>query len=123
VLLPDQTTGQAAYQKKLEETIRRLQTTQSDCQILLALMGGRKGMAALAMFAAQNTGIHAVYHTLIADARLNEEVLDETDLNELSKLQAEKRHSLLFLDAYASQREQFVAFPIPIIPPQGQNAR
>jgi hypothetical protein len=45
------------YQKKLEDTIWELQRDHPDCQIQLALAGGRKTMAALAVFAAQNTGI------------------------------------------------------------------
>ncbi len=62
------------YQQKLEETIDKLRDRHQGCEIVLSLSGGRKSMAALAMFAAQSKGIRYVYHTLIKDSEIQREM-------------------------------------------------
>jgi CRISPR-associated Csx14 family protein len=115
----DSTEACSAYQKKLEETLERLQIESPEYQIVLALSGGRKGMAALAMFAAQQREIHFVYHTLITDEDLYDRVTKETELNVLDELSDETLQKRLFLDAYTKEEcEKFEVFKVPVIPLQ-----
>lgn len=110
-----------AFQKKLEETIRHFQEHYPTHQIELALAGGRKAMAALTVFAAQNTGIRYVHHTLITNDALEQRVLAQTKLGILNDLHKDTLVSRLFLDAYKDERntpntDPFVTFKVPVIP-------
>jgi CRISPR-associated Csx14 family protein len=112
----------AEYQKLLEQTIERLRTENPDCQLELTISGGRKCMAALAMFAAQKQEIHRVVHTLITDEIFAKRVSEETSLKKLTELSSKNRKReldrLLFLDAYQSHRNAFTLFHIPVVPVQ-----
>ncbi|HEU5226296.1 MAG TPA: CRISPR-associated ring nuclease, partial [Ktedonobacteraceae bacterium] len=108
------------YEKKLEETIDDICQRHSGVQIDLLLSGGRKGMAALAMFVAQRKGIRYLYHTLINDVELNRRVEEETKVSALNlvKIDRRERNNRLFLRAYEGEGpyEKFVCFKIPVLP-------
>jgi len=104
------------YQSKLEATILEMLKKYPDCKIELALSGGRKGMAALAIFAAQRTGLRYVYHTLIADRELDQRVENQTTIEELSRLTRTEYCERLFLRAYKNQEAQFRLFKVPVGP-------
>jgi CRISPR-associated Csx14 family protein len=111
----------AAYQTLLEQTIQDTHQQNPSCQIELTISGGRKGMAALATFAAQHLGIRHVVHTVIHE-RMNDKVSEETTIGELKKLvrtnNKKKRDDRLFLRAYKEDRDAFALFNIPVIPAQ-----
>ncbi len=102
------------YQAKLEETIDKIRRDHSDCQIELALSGGRKGMTALTIFTAQKKRIPYVYHTLVADQTLNDRVETETSIEALkdTELKTSVKRDRLFLRAY--DRKKFVLFKVPV---------
>src|SRR5579875_210705 len=108
----------AKYQQALETAIDDVQNRHRDCEIVLALTGGRKSMAALAMFAAQRKGIRYVYHTLIKDPNFSTEVEKKTTVAALRppKVNKQERNDRLFLRAYSSQQDQFVLFKVPVVP-------
>ena len=114
------------YEEKLEETIDDIRNRYPDDQIDLALSGGRKGMAALAMFVAQRKGIHHLYHTLITDVELNQRVEDETTVSALDRIRISKaeRNNRLFLRAYegAGPYTKFVCFRVPVLPSDNNRA-
>lgn len=109
------------YQQILETTIEGVRVRHQDCDIVLSLTGGRKSMAALAMFAAQRKKIRYVYHTLIKDPKLSEDIEDETTVSALrpAKVSKQERNDRLFLRAYHSQQDQFVLFKVPVVPSEG----
>jgi len=90
------------YQAKLEDTISEMQTNYSNWEINLALSGGRKGMAALAIFAAQRTGLPYVYHSLITNKETDQLVESQTTLEALGRLTGTEYCDLFFLRAYKS---------------------
>lgn len=110
------------YQELLERTIRKAHQRNPSYQIDLAISGGRKGMAALAIFAAQQQGIHRVVHTLIIDERINDKVSEETTIKKLEELayrdDKPERDNRLFLRAYKDNKDSFMLFKIPVIPAQ-----
>ncbi len=110
------------YQATLEETISRMQADypKPNWEIDLALSGGRKGMAALAIFAAQRTRLPYVYHTLITNKTLDQQVESETTLEELGRLSIREYCDLLFLRAYKKQEAQFELFKVPVGPRLGE---
>ena len=109
-----------AYEKTLEDAIDAL---RKDYQVELALSGGRKGMAALAMFVAQRKGIRYIYHTLINDKQLSDKVERETTISALRGTQVSKqvRNDRLFLREYQGNGPytKFVLFRIPVLPAKG----
>jgi CRISPR-associated Csx14 family protein len=111
----------AAYQETLEQMIESTRAKYPDCQIELTIAGGRKGMAALAMFAAQQQEIHRVTHTLITDETVSTLVSRETTIAELQRLgriNKKRRNDRLFLRAYADYKDAFTLFHIPVVPAQ-----
>ncbi len=102
------------YLKKLVSVIKAAQSDNFDKSIYLSLSGGRKGMAALTLFAAQQANIDAVYHTLIKDIALEEKIEEETALDKLQELSRVERVRRLFLDAY--DESKFELFRVPVIP-------
>jgi len=80
-------------------------------------------MAALAMFAAQHTGIRYLYHTLITDKQLSKKVERETDIGMLRGVQLSKqaRNNRLFLREYEGKGPytKFVLFKVPVLPTKG----
>jgi CRISPR-associated Csx14 family protein len=109
-----------AYEKTLEKAIDEARKEHPDCQVELALSGGRKGMAALAMFVAQRKGIRFVYHTLITDKILSERVERETTVSALRSTQVSKevRNNRLFLREYDGDEPStpFALFKVPVLP-------
>jgi CRISPR-associated Csx14 family protein len=103
------------YQKTVEQTIQDVQTKYPDCQIDLALSGGRKGMAALTMFVAQQKRIRYVYHTLINDEELYRRVTAETEIETLDspKVSNSMVNNRLFLQTY--DRTKFALFKVPVL--------
>lgn len=106
------------YLQALVKTIEETQRGNPHCQIELSLSGGRKGMAALAMFAAQQTGLRYVYHTLIEDRELFKRLEKETDIKALNQeLIKQRRIDRLLLRAYTEDIEKFTLFEVPVLPP------
>jgi CRISPR-associated Csx14 family protein len=109
------------YQKVLEDEIDKVRSKNPGCTIELALSGGRKGMAALAMFVAERKKLPYVYHTLIKDERLSEIILDQTEAKVLKPTVIDKktRNDRLFLRAYAKDEAEldaiFTVFKVPIL--------
>ncbi len=112
------------YQNVLEQTIKGLQETylqqNPDWRIDLALSGGRKGMAALALFAAQRTQLREVYHTLIANKDLDRQIEFEMEAKEFSRLKQKEKNDKLFLRAYKTHETDFRLFKVPIGPLHGK---
>jgi len=110
------------YQQSLEETIKKIRKKHPGWQIELALSGGRKGMAALAMFVAQKVGIRYVYHTLITDEIVSRKIDREMSTSVLEELRGNKelRNNRLFLRDYEVKGEgpyiKFVLFRVPVLP-------
>ena len=107
------------YQQHLESTILLASKHWRGYTIDLALSGGRKGMAAIAMFAAQKLQLPFVYHTLIRDQQLSDKIEKETSIDELDSLRNNKKelHNRLFLRAYdESPYNKFVLFNVPVFP-------
>ena len=98
------------YLEKLVSVIKEEQSTS----IYLSLSGGRKGMTALTLFAAQYANIDTVYHTLITDIELEKKIEEETTLTALQSLSRSKKVQHLFLDTY--DESKFELFRVPIIP-------
>jgi len=113
----DTTAACEVYQRELEEKIKEVRNRHPYWSIDLALSGGRKGMTALTMFAAQKAGLPYLYHTMIGDKGLDQKVQSETDLQILDKdLSKNERQRLLFLDAYKNDLDKFLLFKVPVVP-------
>ncbi len=111
------------YQEQLEVAIDQVRAAHPECSVDLALSGGRKGMTAMTIFAAQKKCIFSVYHTLITDEDVNKCVDRETDVKALRKpgLSKEERNARLFLRAYDEEPyNKFLLFPVPIFPAEDQ---
>lgn len=111
------------YQERLEVEIERVQEEYREYpkfHIDLALSGGRKGMTAMTIFAAQRKGIPYVYHTLVTDEALSEEIDEQTTVKALRKtgVSQRERNDRLFLRAYQSEGPnpyaRFVLFRVPV---------
>jgi 6-phosphogluconolactonase/glucosamine-6-phosphate isomerase/deaminase len=98
-----------AYLQFVVQTIKDLQEQDQDDEINLLLSGGRKSMAVLNLFAAQRAGLTKVWHTLVNDSALEQQIE-----NDLSNTTAKERREILFLRKY--QTDQFTLFPVPIFP-------
>ncbi len=107
------------YQDTLESIIMDLKQEHKNKGIVreidLVISGGRKGMAAMAIFAAQRTGVRSVYHTLVTDTDL-EDYLTRLTVNDLSEMKPDKRRDLMFLHKYQDQMDKFTLFRVPIGP-------
>lgn len=102
------------YLERIVSVITEARADNPDKNIHLSLSGGRKGMAALTLFAAQQAKIDAVYHTLITDVDLEEEIEKETTVSELKKLTRSQQAQRLFLNDY--DQSQFELVRVPVIP-------
>ena len=100
------------YLERLTSVITEAREDNPDKNIHLSLSGGRKGMAALTLFAAQQANIDAVYHTLITDADLEEKIEKETTFIELQKLTRSQQAQRLFLDDYDQSKFELVRVPV-----------
>lgn len=78
-------------------------------------------MAALALFAAQRTQLHEVYHTLIANKELDRRIEFEMGTKEFGRLKSKEKDEKLFLDAYKAHEADFRLFKVPIGPLMGNN--
>lgn len=112
------------YQNALEQMIIGLQQTtlqqHPEWRIDLALSGGRKGMAALALFAAQRTQLSEVYHTLITDETLNRRIDAVTSSDVLQGTRQKDINDRLFLEAYKEHKDAFQLFKVPMGPLHGK---
>ncbi len=106
------------YQTALEDAIDEARKAHQGCTIDLALSGGRKGMTAMTIFAAQKKGLSYVYHTLITNQQLSEEIDVQATVEELKKLNDRMRHDRLFLREYEEDGPytKFVLFKVPVFP-------
>lgn len=102
------------YLSELLHTLNEVRLKYPHKQIALSLSGGRKGMSALTLFAAQYFGIDYIYHTLITDPDLENQIEQECSYEELIKLNAAAQADRLFLESY--DHHCFTLFPIPVIP-------
>ncbi len=112
------------YQEALEQEIERVKDEYDGIKIDLALSGGRKGMTAMTIFAAQKHQIRYVYHTLITE-KMSEKIEDETTYEELNDagLSRDERLKRLFLRAYTVEGPDpyanFVLFRVPVFTAEG----
>ncbi len=102
------------YLDRLTAVITEARAENPDKNIHLSLSGGRKGMAALTLFAAQQANIDAVYHTLITDIDLEKKIEKETTLLELKRLTRPQKVDRLFLNDYDQSKFELVR--VPVIP-------
>ena len=102
------------YLERIVSVITEVRADNPDKNIHLSLSGGRKSMAALTLFAAQQAKIDAVYHTLITDVDLEEKIERETTVIELKKLNGDQKVQRLFLDDYDQSKFELVR--VPVIP-------
>jgi CRISPR-associated Csx14 family protein len=107
------------YQEALEGVIDDVQKEYPGYEIDLALSGGRKGMTAMTIFAARRKGLDHLYHTLITDEKLYEDIYDKVTVEMLDGLDDEKkRDDLLFLRAYKQDEGElyrnFTLFRVPV---------
>jgi CRISPR-associated Csx14 family protein len=113
------------YQAHLESEIKRIKQQYPDHKIDLALSGGRKGMTAMTIFAAQNQEIPYVYHTLIPNDEISEEIEYETTIEALNvtRLSKNERNNRLFLRAYKAEGYNpyayFTLFRVPVFNANG----
>ncbi|MBV9258517.1 MAG: TIR domain-containing protein [Ktedonobacteraceae bacterium] len=125
--LKDITTAEhcTIYQEHLEAEIKRVKERYpEDYKIDLALSGGRKGMTAMTIFAAQKNNIPYVYHTLITDEKISEQIDDETTVEALNLTRlSQARNARLFLHAYKTEGynpyEHFTLFRVPVFTKDG----
>ncbi len=110
----------------LEAEIERVrQEYPPNCKIDLALSGGRKGMTAMTIFAAQKMRIPYVYHTVIADEELSNQISGETAIKDLldPRVSKQERNDRLFLRAYTAEGPDpyahFVLFRVPVFTADG----
>ncbi len=107
------------YQDVLNQVLQEYSASYSPGQIILALSGGRKGMAAMSIFSAQKAKIRHVYHTLITDREVENDIIDETTVEALQDLRSDQeRNHLLLLREYNQDGEysQFTLFRMPVFP-------
>lgn len=102
------------YLERIVSVITEARANNPNKNIHLSLSGGRKGMAALTLFAAQQAKIDAVYHTLITDIDLEEKIEKETAVIELQRLTRSEQAQRLFLDDYDQSKFELVR--VPVIP-------
>ena len=106
------------YQQTLEKVIEKAQQNNTKSEVIVSLTGGRKGMTAQTIFAAQNKEIDYVYHTLITDDELSERIDDETTIEKLQQNNIDKkeRGERMFLRAYnyPADQSKFALFKVPI---------
>jgi CRISPR-associated Csx14 family protein len=109
------------FQQALEEVIDDVRDRYPLCKIDLALSGGRKGMTAMTIFAAQRKGISVVYHTIVNDDDLSEKIEEETTVAALQKtnLGKQRQRERLFLREYCPPDESypyssFALFRVPV---------
>jgi len=103
------------YLDALLKAIDKLRNDHPDRQVALSLSGGRKGMSALAYFAAQYAGIDRVFHTLITDVAIERQIELDMTFQALNKLPSDDaRARRLFLEEY--DQSKFELFAIPVIP-------
>lgn len=112
------------YQNALEDEIKRVKDEYPGIKIDLALSGGRKGMTAMTIFAAQKHHIQYVYHTLINE-KMSEDIEEETTYKELNStdLSQQEQRDRLFLRAYKAEGPDpyanFVLFRVPVFTAEG----
>ena len=72
----------------------------------------------MTIFAAQKKGLSYIYHTLITNQQLSEEIDEQTTVEELKKLNDRMRHDRLFLREYERNESNtnFVLFKVPVFP-------
>jgi CRISPR-associated Csx14 family protein len=100
------------YLRALCDLIEKLKQKHPESDIALLIAGGRKGMSALGLLAAQLTGISYVYHTLIRDFAYERQVIDECSVANLQSSNSREREIKLFPPNIT---EGAIVFPIPVI--------
>ncbi len=102
----------AAYLQALCELIENQKQIHSECDIALLIAGGRKGMSALGLLAAQMTGVSRVYHTLVTDEARDRRIMDGCQVSSLESAGNKDREARLFPPDIG---ESAAIFAIPVI--------
>lgn len=111
----DSTAACKTFLQAIVKAIADLRRKFPDSDLRMLLSGGRKGMSALTLLAAQQAHIPYAYHTLICDTALEDRIEDECSIAQLRSLPGTpQRAERLFVECYP--QEQFVLFSIPVIP-------
>ncbi len=103
------------FGRALGSTIAQLKERYPDRPLHVSLSGGRKAVAALTYFGAQQAGLSRVWHTTISDPGFDKQVEEETTLDNLAGLKMADKALRLFLQAYASECDEFTISPVPVI--------
>lgn len=104
------TTDCELYLRLVAQTVTELQEQNRDAEISLLLSGGRKSMATLNLFAAQHAGLTKVWHTLVNDSKVEQQIGDALKQAVSSKV----RRNIFFLRD--NPLDQFTLFPVPVFP-------
>lgn len=101
----------------MTDPVKNLMAEYPDSDIRILISGGRKGMSALALLAAQITGIKHIYHTLIKNPEMEERIERKGALKNISTMSRREKEKILFLKDYENELDaHFALFEIPVIP-------
>lgn len=100
------------YIKSVAQKIEHLLQQNPETEIHLLLSGGRKSMAALNLFAAQRAGLTKVWHTLVKNLRVEEQLEEEIK----HAINANIKRDILFLRRHSL--DNFDVFTVPVFPMQ-----
>lgn len=90
----------ATFSIGLMAVIQDAQRTYPAASLALSLSGGRKGMSAMAFYAAQHEGIVQVYHTTIRDPDVERDI--DRQYERVRYQPADVQAAFLFLDTWSS---------------------
>jgi CRISPR-associated protein Csx14 len=91
--------SQVECDRFLEKTLEQI-TVFSERQyaVHLSLAGGRKAMAAMMFLAAQKTRVAGLYHVLLNDSEVEQQLLHDTSYEALCSTSPNKQRQLLLMD-------------------------
>lgn len=106
------------FLKHMVDAVEEIKKSYPDPELRMLLSGGRKGMTALSLLAAQQSNISEIYHTLITNPVLEEKIEKHSKLQNIQRLKSTKEKAkLLFLDDYINDlNKNFAIFQVPVIP-------
>ena len=106
------------YQVELEAVIDWARQVYPNHRIDLAFSQVEESVAAMTVFAAQKKQILRVYHSLITDEQLGEDIHEQTTIEALNNQDKEERNHRLFLRAYEDEGvyTKINLFKIPLFP-------
>lgn len=101
------------FAQGLEQMIALARETAPDADLAMLLAGGRKGMSALALNAAQRANITRVYHTTIRSREREKEIDEAWDRVRNDPV---KRSKLLFLESEQAHPDDCALIKVPVVP-------